>query len=235
MWQSASSSEVFDGWLRRGVELRNNFGSTAFAAWALVPPADAEVPRASLGPAAPGYQVRAIDVDGDSMEALATGVTGRLAVKGPTGLTYWNRPELQTRDVRDGWTLHDDLIALDEQGNAGYLGRTDFLISSAGYKIAPSEVEAALAAHPDVREVGVVGAPDPIRQEVVMAFVALCDPARAGEDMRRALQDFAKDRISPYKYPRRIEFIEALPRDAVGKVQSKMLSRMAHESVAEHA
>lgn len=235
MWQSASSADVFDGWMARGVELRNNFGSTAFAAWALVPYEGTEVPRASLGPAAPGYEVRAIELDSDGVEPVQQGSTGQLAVKGPTGLTFWRRPELQARDVRDGWTLHDDLVALDERGNAAYLGRTDYLISSAGYKIAPGEVEKALGAHPDVVEVGVVGAPDPIRQEVVMAFVVLEDPERAGDEMRKQLQDFAKGQISPYKYPRLLQFVEALPRDPVGKVQSKVLSQWAHESVKEKA
>jgi 2-aminobenzoate-CoA ligase len=231
MWQSASSSDVFEGWLSRGVELRNNFGSTAFAAWALVPRSGAPVPRASLGGAAPGYEVRAIDLESDSLDPLPPDTTGRLAVRGPTGLTYWNRSDLQRRDVRDGWTLHDDLIAIDGSGNADYLGRTDFLISSAGYKIAPSEVENALSAHPDVVEVGVVGAPDAIRQEVVMAFVVLAENASADDLKLRELQDFAKGAISPYKYPRLIRFVEALPRDAVGKVQSKVLKDWANESV----
>jgi 2-aminobenzoate-CoA ligase len=127
------------------------------------------------------------------------------------------------------------MIALDETGNASYLGRTDYLISSAGYKIAPGEVERVLSAHPDVAEIGVVGAPDPIRQEVVIAFVVLEDPTRAGEGMRKELQDFTKSRISPYKYPRLIRFVDALPRDAVGKVQSKVLWQMARESVREPA
>jgi 2-aminobenzoate-CoA ligase len=235
MWQSASSAEVFDGWKRRGVELRNNFGSTAFAAWALVPRQGRPVPRAALGPAAPGYEARAIELETDGVESVPTGVTGQLAVKGPTGLTFWRRPELQRRDVRDGWTLHDDLIALDPDGNAAYLGRTDHLISSAGYKIAPGEVERALGSHPAVVEVAVVGAPDAIRQEVVMAFVVLEDPEAADAEMRKRLQDFAKQQISPYKYPRLIQFVEALPRDAVGKVQSKVLSQWAHEHVKETA
>jgi 2-aminobenzoate-CoA ligase len=235
MWQSASSADVFDGWKERGVELRNNFGSTAFAAWALVPRQGEPVPRAALGPAAPGYEARAIALEQDGVESVPAGATGQLAVRGPTGLTFWRRPEMQRRDVRDGWTLHDDLIALDPDGNASYLGRTDHLISSAGYKIAPGEVERALGAHPAVVEVAVVGAPDPIRQEVVMAFVVLEDADAAGPAMRKQLQDFAKQQISPYKYPRLVRFVPALPRDPVGKVQSKVLSRWAHENFKETA
>ena len=107
MWQSASSSMVYDGWRRRGVELLNNFGSTAFATWVLAPWGDREVPRAALGWPIPGYSVQAMDTDGS---AAGVGVTGRMVVRGPTGLTYWNRPELQRRDVVGGWTLVDDLI-----------------------------------------------------------------------------------------------------------------------------
>jgi 2-aminobenzoate-CoA ligase len=224
MWQSASSSEVYDGWKARGVELLNNFGSTAFASWVLVPHAGDSVPRASLGRAAPGYEVRAIAVDGaGDVSPVPTGTTGRMAVRGPTGLTYWKRPDLQARDVVDGWTLSDDLIAFDEDGNAAYLGRTDYLISTAGYKVPPGEVEQVLAAHPAVAEVAVVGAPDAIRQEVVMAFIAV-EPGIVGSDeLRLELQNLVKRELAPYKYPRRVEFIDALPRDHVGKVRHSVV------------
>jgi 2-aminobenzoate-CoA ligase len=160
---------------------------------------------------------------------VPTGEPGRMAVKGPTGLTYWGRPDLQARDVREGWTLQDDLIQLDAQGNARYLGRTDFLISTAGYKVAPVEVETVLAGHPAVREVAVVGTPDPIRQEVVTAFVALVDGVVGGDHLKRELQSLVKSRLAPYKYPRRIEWLDALPRDSVGKVQPRQLIQLAAE------
>jgi 2-aminobenzoate-CoA ligase len=223
MWQSASSSEVHDGWKDRGVELMNNFGSTAFATWILVPRQSEEFPLASLGRPSPGYVVEVVEPDSPVVVVLAPGSIGRMAVKGPTGLTYWNRPQLQARDVVDGWNLVDDLIQFDEAGNAAYLGRTDFLISSAGYKIAPVEVEAVLARHPSVREVGVVGTPDPIRQEIVTAFVVLADGHGGDEVLIKELQELVKAKLSPYKYPRRIEFIDALPRDDVGKVQPRIL------------
>jgi 2-aminobenzoate-CoA ligase len=223
MWQSASSSEVHDGWKDRGIELMNNFGSTAFATWILVPRQTEPFPLASLGRPSPGYVVEAVEPDTPVVNVLPAGSIGRMAVKGPTGLTYWNRPELQARDVVDGWNLVDDLIQFDDSGNAAYLGRTDFLISSAGYKIAPVEVEAVLSRHPAVREVAVVGTPDSIRQEVVTAFVVPTDGHHAGSALVRELQDLVKAELSPYKYPRRIEFIEALPRDDVGKVQPRVL------------
>jgi 2-aminobenzoate-CoA ligase len=224
MWQSASSTVVYDGWRSRGIELRNNFGSTAFATWVLVPRPDERVPPSSLGRALPGYRVRAVErTEEGLLRDVPIGRPGQMAVRGPSGLTYWRRPDLQARDVVDGWTLSDDLIQFDRDGNAAYLGRTDFLVSTAGYKVAPVEVEQVLASHVAVREVSVVGAPDPIRQQVVMAFVALMPGVRGDDALRTELQQFVRDRLSPYKYPRRIEFVAALPRDHVGKVTQKLL------------
>lgn len=224
MWQSASSSEVLDFWAERGIELHNNFGSTAFATWVLVPRPGTKAPRASLGRPGPGYEVHARGLDG---EQVGAGEHGRMVVRGPSGLTYWNRRELQQRDVADGWTLVDDVIEFGEDGNATYLGRTDFLISTAGHKIAPGEVEGVLAEHSAVEEVGVVGAPDPVRQQVVMAFVVLTPGVEPSEKLRAELQDLVKQRLAPYKYPRRLEFIDGLPRDHVGKVQPGVLKAWA--------
>jgi 2-aminobenzoate-CoA ligase len=223
MWQSASSTEVYDAWKERGVELLNNFGSTAFATWILVPRAGEAFPPASLGRPSPGYVVAAIDPGAKGIVPVPVGEPGRMAVKGPTGLTYWRRPELQRRDVVEGWNLVDDLIRFDANGNASYLGRTDLIISTAGYKVAPVEVEEVLARHPAVREVAVIGAPDAMRQEIVTAFVALKPGFVASDDLRKELKDLVKRELSPYKYPRRIDFIEALPRDPVGKVQPRAL------------
>jgi 2-aminobenzoate-CoA ligase len=227
---------VYDGWLARGVELLNNFGSTAFATWVLVPRDRESVPRASLGRAAPGYEVRAVELDGrGEARPVPAGTTGRMAVKGPTGLTYWNRPDLQGRDVVDGWTYSDDLIAFDDDGNAAYLGRTDYLISTAGYKVPPGEVEEVLAAHPAVAEVAVVAAPDPVRQEIVMAFVAIEPGIDANDELRRELQDLVKRELAPYKYPRRIEFIDSLPRDHVGKVRHSVVKDWAERAARGNA
>jgi 2-aminobenzoate-CoA ligase len=168
-----------------------------------------------------------VEIDGDPSRPVPTGTTGRMAVRGPTGLTYWNRPDLQRRDVVDGWTYSDDLIAFDDGGNATYLGRTDYLISTAGYKVPPGEVEEVLAKHPAVAEVAVVASPDPVRREVVMAFIATEPGVPGTDDLRRELQDLVKGKLAPYKYPRRIEFIEALPRDHVGKVRHSVVKEWA--------
>jgi 2-aminobenzoate-CoA ligase len=228
MWQSAASTQIYDGWLELGLELRNNFGCTAFASWVLCPTPSEPVPRASLGRPVPGYEVVALDLEAtDGIVPVPTGTQGRLAARGVSGLTYWNRPELQQRDVREGWVLIDDVVSFDDDDNATYYGRTDYVISTAGHKVTPVEVEQVLALHDAVREVGVIGAPDPERQEIVAAFVAVAEGYEAGPELVRELQEFAKARIAPYKYPRRIEFVDALPRDHVGKLQPGVLRKWA--------
>jgi 2-aminobenzoate-CoA ligase len=227
MWQSSSASQVADGWRRRGIELLNNFGSTAFATWVLVPPTDKAVPRASLGQAAPGYEVLAIDPDlSQGLRPVATGEPGRMAVRGPTGLTYWRLPGKQHVDVQFGCSLQDDLIRFDRDGLADYLGRTDFMISTAGHKIAPVEVETVLSSHPAVREAVVFGLPDATRREMVAAFVVLNQGFSSSDGLRRELQDHVKSRLAPYKYPRRLDFVDAIPRDSVGKVQPRILKEL---------
>lgn len=228
MWQTSGTSTTREYWRTRGLELMNNFGSTAFAGWVLVPRAGEDFGPASLGRASPGYLALAVEENVDhGVQAVSRGTVGRLAVRGPSGLTYWRRHEQQRRDVVDGWTLNDDLIRREESGNATYLGRTDFLISTAGYKVAPTEVEAALDTHTAVREVSVVGAPDEKRQEIIVAFVVPAEGHTASPKLARELQDHVKSTISPHKYPRRVEFVSALPRDHVGKPQPQVVREWA--------
>jgi 2-aminobenzoate-CoA ligase len=229
MWQSLASSEVFETWLDRGIELLNNFGCTAFASWILAPQLPGRTPRGALGVAVPGYEVRVVQPDADSFEALPSGTEGRLVARGVSGLTYWNRPDMQARDVRDGWTVLDDLVVFDDSGNALYRGRTDNVISTAGHKVSPVEVEEVIAAHPAVREVAVIGAPDELRHEVVTAFVVVRPDVTPDETLARELQRYVKEKLAPYKYPRRVEFIPALPRDHVGKLQPRTLRDWATE------
>ena len=227
MWQSSSAADVAAGWRRRGIELLNNFGSTAFATWVLVPPTDRPVPQASLGRPAPGYKVLAIEPElRAGLRPVLAGEPGRMAVRGPTGLTYWRLPGKQHTDVQFGWSLQDDLIRFGSGGLADYLGRTDFMISTAGHKIAPAEVETALSSHPAVREAVVFGLPDSTRQEMVAAFVVLNQGFVASGVLRSELQDYVKARLAPYKYPRRLDFIDAIPRDSVGKVQPRILKEL---------
>ena len=230
MWQSSSAGEIVGRWAGLGVPLLNNYGSTAFATWVLVPKFGEASPQGVLGSPAPGYEVKVVDPD--SREDLPAGSTGRLAVRGPSGLTYWRLPEKQHEDVHAGWIYVDDLVR-DIGGKIyEYLGRTDFMISSAGNKIAPGEVEAVLGAHPGVREVVVIGLPDPVRQEIVAAYVVPESESLRTDEFRKALQDLVKTQLSPYKYPRVVEYLDTLPRDHVGKVQHQLVKELALQRLA---
>jgi acyl-coenzyme A synthetase/AMP-(fatty) acid ligase/2-polyprenyl-6-methoxyphenol hydroxylase-like FAD-dependent oxidoreductase len=231
MWQSASSANVYDYWKSRGIELLNNFGSTSFATWVLVPAPAARSPQAALGQPLPGYEVVAVDQENGKFQIVPQGTIGQMAVRGPTGLTYWNLPHLQEKDVVDGWTLCDDLIEFDADGIAHYRGRSDSMISTSGFKVAPVEVENVISRHLAVAEVAVVPADCPIGQQMVVAFVTLHRGHIGSDHLKAEIVAMVKKDLSSYKAPRRIEFVEALPRDAVGKVSTKILKEWASTTV----
>jgi 2-aminobenzoate-CoA ligase len=149
---------------------------------------------------------------------VPVGEVGRLAVTGPTGCRYL-RGDRQAAYVRDGWNITGDVYTQDADGYFHYQARADDMIISAGYNIAGPEVEEALLRHPGVAETAVVGVPDAERGMIVKAVVVLRTGAALGVDPARTLQDFVKSQIAPYKYPRVIEFADALPRTATGKLQ----------------
>ncbi len=121
--------------------------------------------------------------------------------------------------MENGWNITGDTFVRDEEGYFWYRARNDDMIISSGYNIAGPEVEEAVLSHPDVSDCAVVGHPDPSRGQLVVAYVVLRDGAQAGPELAAAIQDHVKSRIAPYKYPRRVEFIDALPRTATGKLQ----------------
>jgi len=155
------------------------------------------------------------DEDGRRVPA---GELGRLAVKGPTGCRYL-RGDRQAAYVRNGWNITGDVYAQDADGYFHYQARADDMIISSGYNIAGPEVEEALLRHPDVAETAVIGVPDEDRGMIVKAVVVLRQGAELGAEPAKTLQDFVKSQIAPYKYPRVIEFADALPRTATGKLQ----------------
>jgi 2-aminobenzoate-CoA ligase len=127
--------------------------------------------------------------------------------------------------VQDGWNLTGDAVTMDADGYVYFKSRTDDLIISAGYNISPFEVEGALLAHPAVAECAVVASPDEQRGHVVKAYVVAAGDAQTGDALVAELQQHVKERIAPYKYPRRVEFLDALPRTPTGKVQRNALRR----------
>jgi 2-aminobenzoate-CoA ligase len=169
----------------------------------------------ATGRAIPGYRACILDEEGNPVPC---GQVGRLAVKGPTGCRYL-ADERQRSYVRNGWNLTGDAYLMDADGYFWYQARTDDMIISAGYNIAGPEVESALLMHPAVSECGVVGVADEERGQIVKAFVVLKQGFEPGEQMSKSLQDFVKQTIAPYKYPRAIEFRASLPRTETGKLQ----------------
>lgn len=182
-----------------------------------------DVRPGSTGKPLPGYQACVLDPSG---APLPPGQSGRLAVRGPTGCRYLDDPR-QRDYVSGGWNVTGDQYRVDDDGYFWFEARADDMIVSSGYNIAGPEVEQALLAHPSVREVAVVGAPDTERGRIVRAYVVLSDFATAGDDLSRELQDFVKARIAPYKYPRSIEFVAELPKTQTGKVQRYLLRQRA--------
>jgi 2-aminobenzoate-CoA ligase len=174
-----------------------------------------KVRRGATGYAIPGYRAAVFN---ERFEPCRPGEVGRLAVQGPTGCRYL-ADDRQKNYVQNGWNLTGDAYAMDADGYFYYQARTDDMIISAGYNIAGPEVEGALLEHPAVAECGVVGTPDEERGMVVHAFVVLKKGFDAGEQLKKQLQEHVKRTIAPYKYPRVIDFVAALPRTETGKLQ----------------
>ncbi|MBV9055791.1 MAG: AMP-binding protein [Candidatus Eremiobacteraeota bacterium] len=207
---------IWEEWLSKtGIKILDGIGSTEMLHIFVGSPA-ADARAGSTGRAVPGYIAEIHDGNGYPVE---NGVIGRLAVKGPTGCKYLDDPR-QASYVQNGWNYPGDAYRMDDEGYFWYVARTDDMIVSAGYNIAGPEVEQALIAHADVKEVAVVGERDRQREtNYVKAFVVLVDGCPPTPEKAEELRDFCKSRIAPFKAPREVEFISALPRTESGKLQ----------------
>ena len=203
-WKAATGLTIIDG--IGATELLHIFISAA----------EADVRPGSTGRVVPGYQARVVD---DAMQDVPDGRVGRLAVRGPTGCRYLDNLERQGAYVRDGWNLTGDSYTRDADGYFWYQARTDDMIISSGYNISGPEVEGVLLEHPAVQECGVVGVPDEERGQLVKAFIVLRPGHEASGATVKVLQDWVKQQLAPYKYPRAVEFVDALPRTNTGKLQ----------------
>ena len=203
LWKQASGIEMIDG-----------IGSTELL-HIFISHDEAHARPGATGTPVPGYAACVIDDDG---AALPRGRVGRLAVKGPTGCRYL-ADDRQRQYVQQGWNLTGDAYLVDDDGCFVYQARTDDMIVSGGYNIAGPEVESALLLHPKVAECGVIGVADAERGQIVKAFVVPRPGHEPSDLLVRELQDFVKQAIAPYKYPRAIEFRNALPRTETGKLQ----------------
>ncbi|SFD64043.1 AMP-binding protein [Paracidovorax konjaci] len=197
-----------------GIELIDGIGATEML-HIFISHSEADARPGATGKPVPGYRAKVVDEAG---REVPPGTVGRLAVQGPTGCRYL-ADERQKAYVQNGWNLTGDAYVMDADGYFFYQARTDDMIVSAGYNIAAPEVEDALMAHHAVAECAVIGIADARRGQIVKAFVVLRPGNPADESMAVQLQDFVKQTVAPYKYPRAIEFIERLPRTQTGKLQ----------------
>ena len=211
LWKEASGIEMTDG--IGATEMFHIFISSA----------GSEVKRGAIGKVVPGYVAKVVDDDGNE---VPRGTIGKLAVIGPTGCKYLDDSR-QASYVKAGWNYPGDAFLQDEDGYFVYQARADDMIITAGYNVGGPEVEDALLKHPAVAECGVIGQPDEERGMIVKAFCVLKAGHAADAAMVKALQDHVKSIIAPYKYPREIEFVQALPRTETGKLQRFRLREQA--------
>jgi len=206
---------VFEDWTRKTKKpILDGIGSTEMLHIFITNRIGDSVGGATGRPVA-GYEAKIVD---DNMKDLPPGELGRLAVRGPIGCRYL-ADKRQTGYVKEGWNLTGDTFMQDRDGRFHFVARADDMIVSAGYNIAGPEVEAALLTHADVAECAVIGSPDSERGQIVEAFVVLRTGVAGDELCRKRLQDHVKATIAPYKYPRAVNFVEALPRTESGKIQ----------------
>ncbi|TWA62070.1 acetyl-CoA synthetase [Azospirillum brasilense] len=171
-----------------------------------------------MGRPAPGHDVAVIDGDG---KRLPPGEIGLIAVHRPDPvmfLQYWNNPEATAAKFIGDWLVTGDQGELDADGYIRFVGRDDDVITSAGYRIGPGEIEDCLIGHPAVRMAAVVGVPDPLRTEIVKAFIVLQDGVRPSDELAAEIQAHVKTRLAAHEYPRAVEFVDSLPMTTTGKI-----------------
>ena len=221
--------EIIEAWKRRtGVELLDGYGQTETLMTVLNYPG-MPVRPGSMGRPLPGVDAAVLDPH-DRLHTRSA--RGRLVIRSPNPqlmLGYWEDPErteAQYLEIEGGqWFVTGDTVDADADGYLFYFGRDDDVIGSSGYRIGPQEVENALIEHPAVQESAVVGLPDPDRGQVVTAFVTLVPGFHPGDALAAELKEHVKRITAPYKYPRRIEFVDSLPKTVSGKIQRSVLRR----------
>jgi acetyl-CoA synthetase len=221
-------------WARRalGITVNEFYGQTECNI-VLGSMASVGVTRAgAIGRVTAGHTVAIIDAGG---EELPRGMAGQIAVKRPDPvmfLGYWNNPEATEKKFIGDWMLTGDQGVMDEDGYVEFFGRDDDVITSSGYRIGPTEIEDCLISHPAVRLAAAVGKPDPVRTEIVKAYVVLSDDFRPSDALASEIRDWVKLRLSMHEYPREVEFIDALPMTTTGKVIRRLLrDRAAGETM----
>ncbi len=206
---------VFENWTTKtGTPILDGIGATELL-HIFITNRLGDAQPAATGRPVTGYEAKVVD---DDMNEKPRGEVGKLAVRGPTGCRYL-ADDRQENYVRNGWNLTGDAFSQDDDGVFHFAARADDMIISSGYNIAGPEVEATLLAHPDVAECGVIGVADAERGQIVEAHIVLADGVTGDAACAQRLQEHVKATIAPYKYPRSVRFIAALPKTQTGKVQ----------------
>ncbi len=191
------------------------------------------VRRGSMGKAIPGHRVEVIDDQGN---VVPPGTVGEVAILRPDPvmfLEYWRNPEATKDKFIKDWSCTGDLAKKDEEGYFWFVGRKDDLITSAGYRIGPAEIEDCLLKHRGVTMAAVIGAPDPVRGEIVKAFIVLKPEVSPSTALQEEIANFVKTRLAAHEYPREIEFVKELPMTTTGKIMRRELRKMEIEKKAK--
>jgi acetyl-CoA synthetase len=216
-----------------GIVISEGYGQTECNLMVGNCPAIMDVYPGSMGRAVPGHTVEIVDDDG---QVLPVGETGNIAFRQPDPIAmlgYW-RNEQATRDKHVGeWMLSGDLGRKDERGYLWFLGRADDVITSAGYRIGPGEIEECLMKHPAVAIAAAIGVPDPMRTEAVKAVIVPAQGFTPSDALATEIQDFVRARLSAHEYPRLIEFADALPLTATGKIRRTELRQRERQRAQE--
>lgn len=208
--------KVWEDWYEAtGLKIIDGIGSTEIL-HIFISSNEENMRKGATGLPVRGYEAKIIDKKGNE---LPTGTPGRLAVRGITGCKYLNSPEKQKEYVENGWNITGDIFKKDEDGYFWFVARGDDMIISSGYNIAAIEVESVLLTHEDIAECAVVGLPDENRGMLVCAYIVLKDKEKACEEFTKTIQDWFKQVAAPYKYPREIRYMDALPKTETGKIQ----------------
>ena len=176
-----------------------------------------------MGRPIPGHDVRIVDESGHELAAGETGQVGIRRGDPVMFLGYWNNAQATKAKYAGEFLLTGDLAKQDERGYVWFVGRSDDLITTAGYRVGPAEIEECLLKHPAVAMAAVIGVPDPIRTESIKAFLVLKPGKAGGEALAREVQDFVKTKLAAHEYPRAVEFVEALPMTTTGKIMRREL------------
>ena len=232
----AVNPEVIDAWRRgTGHHIWEGYGQTETVLCVATFPGMPYRPG-SMGVAAPGFRVGIVDEEGNEVTPGEEGVVAiRTRPERPVGLFpgYWRDSEANARSFRGDWYYTGDLATRDGDGYFWFVGRADDVIISASYRIGPFEVESALVSHDAVAEAAVIGAADSLRGEIVKAFVVLAPGRQPSDDLAKRLQEHVRRVTAPYKYPRKVEFVEDLPKTNSGKIRRAELRQMERERAAK--